>query len=58
MVTFYKPVKKETVKKAVKVECSDLDLQAVGDLQQGVLSCHDGDNLGHGVLACYFSLSG
>jgi len=38
MVTFYKPVKKETVKKAVKVECSDLDLQGRG-------VARDGDNV-------------
>lgn len=30
MVTFYKPVKKEVVKKAVKVSCQDLDLQGRG----------------------------
>ncbi len=38
MVTFYKPVKKETAKKAVKVECIDLDLQGRG-------VARDGDNV-------------
>ncbi len=35
MVTFYKPVKKETVKKSVKVECTDLDLQGRGVARSG-----------------------
>ena len=30
MVTFYKPVKKTVEKKAVKVTCTDLDLQGRG----------------------------
>lgn len=30
MVTFYKPQKKEVEKKAVKVNCTDLDLQGRG----------------------------
>ena len=30
MVTFYKPQKKEVEKKAIKVNCTDLDLQGRG----------------------------